>query len=169
MNNYLSEKSSGVSNLRIGKGQYGQIGYREKIYRNCETLFRCWQISVDCFKKLLCFVDLTSAGQINNHYAVFHACIALFEFYHYTAGNFIGRNGRPSTRWEHGIITKYVLLEFVRKRNLIDWTTAAQIKRLYRSRIEADYRSDLIIAEALARNSYAEAVKIVHLVRGKVK
>ena len=104
-----------------------------------------------------------------SYYAVFHACIALFEFYHYTPSNFIGRNGRPATRWEHGIITKYALLEFVHKRNLMHWVTAAQIKRLYRSRIEADYRSDMIITGALARNSYAEAVKIVTLIEGKVK
>ena len=104
-----------------------------------------------------------------SYYAIFHACVALFEFYHYTPANFIGRNGRPVTRWEHGIITKYILSEFVHKRNLMHWVTAAQIKRLYRSRIEADYRSDMIIAEALAQDSYAEAEKIVTLIKEKVR
>jgi len=104
-----------------------------------------------------------------SYYAVFHACIVLFEHYNYSFRHFIGRGGRPATRWEHGIIIKHFLIEFVHKRQLMNWSVAVEVRRLYRSRIKADYRTDMVIVETLARESYTEAAKIISLIEEKVK
>ena len=85
------------------------------------------------------------------YYAVFHICIALFEEYGYQPKNFIGRNGYPAKRWEHGLVIRYFPLEFVSKRRLFEWKRGVQIRRLYRTRIEADYRVQMVIEEPLAR------------------
>jgi len=102
------------------------------------------------------------------YYAVFHACIALFEHYGYHPSNFIGWGGYPATRWEHGIITKYVHLEFVSKRRMIPWAMGMEVRRLYRSRVEADYRSDMTIAPSLAQETYDKAIEIITEVEKRV-
>lgn len=95
------------------------------------------------------------------YYAVFHACVAMFEQYGYRSRNFIGRTGYPANRWEHGIIIKYFHIEFISKKGLFDWKVGVQIRRLYRTRIEADYRVELEIVKDLAEEILEIAGEIV--------
>ena len=87
------------------------------------------------------------------YYAVYHVCIALFKEYGFHPGNFIGRGGRSANRWEHGIIRANFFLEFVQKRNLLEWKTGGQIRRLYSDRINADYRPDALLPKTYTENS----------------
>ena len=103
-----------------------------------------------------------------DYYAVFHAAIALFEHYGLRPANFIGRNGWPATRWEHGLITKYFHLEFVVRRGFFDWPTGVAVRRLYRTRIEADYKLTMPLSEALARDSLEDAKRVVEAIRRRL-
>jgi len=51
-----------------------------------------------------------------SYYAVFHACIALFERFGYIPSNFRGRDGGPARRWEHRIVTLNFHIEFVQNK-----------------------------------------------------
>jgi len=95
------------------------------------------------------------------YYAVFHICIVLFEEYGYQPKNFIDRSGYPAKRWEHGIVIRYFPLEFVSKRRLFDWKRGIQLRRLYRTRIEADYRVEMEIEEPLVKEILEIAKEII--------
>lgn len=103
-----------------------------------------------------------------SYYAVFHAAIALFEHYGLRPANFIGRNGCPATRWEHGLITKHFYLEFVVRRGFFDWATGMAVRRLYRTRIEADYKLTMLLSEALVRDSLEEAERVMEEIRRRL-
>jgi uncharacterized protein (UPF0332 family) len=97
-----------------------------------------------------------------SYYAAFHACITLFEHYGYRPANFMGRGGYPASRWEHGIIIKHFHLVFVVRRGLFRWAQGVEVRRLYRTRITADYKPHLPVSQALAEemlNSAKELLK----------
>ena len=102
------------------------------------------------------------------YYAVYHACIALFKKYGFHPGNFIGRDGRPANRWEHGIIRVNFFLEFVQKRHLLEWKVGAQIRRLYSDRINADYQPGVGLPKTYVENSVNIAQKLVGKIKGLV-
>ncbi|MCH8296153.1 HEPN domain-containing protein [Candidatus Poribacteria bacterium] len=95
-----------------------------------------------------------------SYYSVYHACVALFEHYGYHIHHFLGRSGRPATRWEHGIIIKKSYSELVRRHRRLNSQDVFHINRLYRDRINADYRFDLPITESQAEESYKIASSI---------
>ena len=72
------------------------------------------------------------------YYASYHACVALFEQYGYRPQHFIGRVGRPASRWEHGLVIRRVLIELSERRQLISTESGWGIRRLYADRIIAD-------------------------------
>lgn len=63
-----------------------------------------------------------------SYYAVYHACIALFEHFNYRPNNFIGRSGYPADKWEHGVIIKHFHIEFVSKKRLMSWRIGVQVR-----------------------------------------
>jgi len=102
------------------------------------------------------------------YYGAFHACVVLFEHYGYRPSHFLGRDKRPARRWEHSIVRKYFLVEFVHKRRLIDWQLGIGLSSLYESRAKADYRVDMRISEAMARSSLEGAQRLVQVIEGRV-
>jgi uncharacterized protein (UPF0332 family) len=102
------------------------------------------------------------------YYGAFHACIALFEHYGYRPSNFVGWGGRPAKRWEHGVVFKHFPLEFVHKRKLVDWRIGIIPRRSYKLRIKADYKVDLVITQALAKDACKEAKRLVQTVEQEV-
>lgn len=99
------------------------------------------------------------------YYAAFHAGVALFEYYGYRPQNFVGRHGRPATRWEHGIVTRRLLIEFAERRQLISPESGWGIRRLYADRILADYDADASVEEVYAQESLKMAARLVSEVR----
>ena len=102
------------------------------------------------------------------YYASFHACVALFEHYGYRPSHFPGRGIRPARRWEHGIVRRHFPIEFVHKRRIVDWRLGIGVKRLYESRVKADYRVDMMISEKMARNNLEEAQQLLQAIEGRV-
>jgi len=102
------------------------------------------------------------------YYAAFHGCVALFEHYGYQPKYFVGRSGWPAKRWEHGIVVREFPIEFVHRRKLIDWRSAIEVRRLYTARIKADYREEALIGEAVARDSYQQAERLLAFVGGGI-
>ena len=82
-----------------------------------------------------------------SYYAVYHACIALLEFFNFKPGNFRGRNRLPAKRWEHKIITVNFHIEFVQRRKLFDRSMGMQLRSLYDTRIRGDYKPNLVVTE----------------------
>lgn len=95
------------------------------------------------------------------YYAAYHACVALFESYGYRPQNFVGRRGRPATRWEHGIITRRFLLEFTERRQVVSPASGWGIRRLYADRILADYDVEASLEEAYVGESVQIAARLV--------
>lgn len=95
-----------------------------------------------------------------SYYAVYHACVALFEFFNLKPGNFRGRNQLPAKRWEHKIITVNFHIEFVQRRKRFDWSMGSGLRSLYETRIRADYKPELAVTEQLAKKRIILAEKI---------
>jgi uncharacterized protein (UPF0332 family) len=95
-----------------------------------------------------------------SYYAVYHACVALLEFFNFKPGNFRGRNRLPAKRWEHKIIIVNFHIEFVQRRKLFDWSMGMQLRSLYDTRIRGDYKPNLVVTEQLARERFILAEKI---------
>ena len=100
-----------------------------------------------------------------SYYSVYHSCVALFEYYGYKAHFFLGRSGKPSKKWEHGIIIKRSYDELVKRYNILEEQDVWFINRLYHNRIQADYRYDLSIYENLAKESY----NMAHTIHNKIR
>jgi uncharacterized protein (UPF0332 family) len=95
------------------------------------------------------------------YYAAYHACAALFEHYGYRPQNFVGRIGRPASRWEHGIIIRRFLIEFTERRQVISSESGWGIRRLYADRILADYDVEASLEDAYVRESVEIAARLV--------
>jgi uncharacterized protein (UPF0332 family) len=100
-----------------------------------------------------------------SYYSVYHSCVALFEHYGYKAHFFIGRSGKPSKKWEHGIIIKKSYDELVKRHKILELQDVWFINRLYNNRIQADYRHDLSVSERSAKESYDMAHAIYNKIR----
>ena len=97
-----------------------------------------------------------------------HACIGLFVHYGYRPSHFVGWGGWPAKRWEHGVVFKHFPLEFVQKRKLVDWRIGTIPRRLYKLRIRADYKMDLVVTQALVRDAYEEAKRLVQVIEQEI-
>ncbi len=73
------------------------------------------------------------------YYAAYHACIALMESVGLKPQNYPGKNGRPASRWEHGIITAEVATD-PRLSGILTPPVALQLRWQYMQRIRGDYR-----------------------------
>jgi hypothetical protein len=87
------------------------------------------------------------------YYAAYHACIALAEVMGLRPRSFLGRNGRPASRWEHGIVTSIVVRDS-RLESVIGPQSAARVRWLYMQRIRGDYRPNEPIHDIAAQTSY---------------
>ena len=104
-----------------------------------------------------------------SYYSVYHACVALFEHYGYMAHYFLGRSGRPAKKWEHGIIVKKSYDELAMRYKILDVQHVWWINRLYRDRIQADYRHDIPMTEKMAKESYNMACVVYNKIREGMK
>jgi len=95
------------------------------------------------------------------YYAVYHAGVALFEFFNYKPSRFRGRDGLPARRWEHKIITVNFPIEFTQKRRLFGWRIGSQLRSLYDTRIRADYKPEVEVPESLARQRLTVAEEVI--------
>ena len=103
------------------------------------------------------------------YYAAYHAAIALFEHFGYNYSQLRGRGGRPARRWEHGLITVDFAVEFTQKRNLVPWSVGIDLRQLYDGRLTADYRREIMIAEAAARERVIQAESILRRIEELVQ
>jgi len=95
------------------------------------------------------------------YYAAYHACAGLFEHYGYRPQNFVGRVGRPASRWEHGIIIRRFLIEFMERRHVVSPESGWGVRRLYADRILADYDVAISLEDAYVQESVNIAVRLV--------
>lgn len=95
------------------------------------------------------------------YYAAYHAAIAPFEHFGYNYSQFRGRDGRPARRWEHGLITVDFAVEFTQKRSLVPWSVGVDVRQLYDGRLTADYRREITVPEATARERVTQAEAIL--------
>ena len=66
------------------------------------------------------------------------------------------------------MVFKHFPLEFVHKRKLVDWRIGTIPRRLYKLRIRADYKVQLVVTWALARDAYEEAKRLVQVIEQEV-
>jgi len=99
------------------------------------------------------------------YYAAYHASVALFEYYGYRPQNFVGRRGRSAARWEHGIITRRLLIEFTERRQVLSPEAGWGIRRLYADRIVADYEVGVSLEVVYVQESAQLAARLVSEVR----
>jgi len=99
------------------------------------------------------------------YYAAYHACVALIESFGLRPHNYIGRSGRPATRWEHGIITASVAAD-PRPSGVLTRPVALQLRWQYLQRIRGDYRAHQTISALAARTSAMLAEQVVSSVEG---
>jgi len=66
------------------------------------------------------------------------------------------------------VVFKHFPLEFVQKRKLVDWRIGTIPRRLYKLRIRADYKMDLVVTQALARDAYEEAKRLVQVIEQEI-
>jgi hypothetical protein len=95
------------------------------------------------------------------YYAAYHACVALFENHGYRPQDFVGRRGQPATRWEHGIITRRLLIEFAERRQIVSYESGWGIRRLYADRILADYDVGVSLEKTYVQESLRVATQLV--------
>lgn len=100
-----------------------------------------------------------------SYYALFHACIALFEHFGYRPSNFRGRGGQPARRWEHKLISVDFHVEFTQRRKVFPWKVGTVIRTLYSSRLNADYRPHQVITHKQATERMRQAKEIVAQIR----
>ncbi len=103
-----------------------------------------------------------------SYYAVFHACVALFEHFGYRPANFRGRGGQPARRWEHKLVTVDFHIEFTQRRKVFPWKVGTVIRTLYSNRLDAGYRPDQIITHGQAMERIRQAKEIVEQIRGVI-
>ena len=66
------------------------------------------------------------------------------------------------------MVFKHFPLEFVHKRKLVNWRIGTIPRRLYKLRIRADYKVDLVVTQALAQDTYEEAERLIQSVEQEV-
>ena len=96
------------------------------------------------------------------------ACIALLESFGLKPHNFIGKNGRPARRWEHGIVISEVATN-AEAVNVLSLTRAIQLRWEYSLRIRADYKVGVASSAYSVRSSYDAAKEIITRVEGQLK
>jgi len=100
-----------------------------------------------------------------SYYAVYHACVHLFETRGFKAKHFIGRDGLPGTYWAHWIITRKFHIQFCHRTPVIPWAVGVMVRQLYYDRVVADYRVDLSVTRSSCEDSLQVAKKVVHEIR----
>jgi len=93
--------------------------------------------------------DLLERGRLRSalsraYYAVYHLCVLLFEKHELKPQNFKSASGRPAAIWEHFIITRQFIHQFVVKRKLFAWQRGHYIRAMFNDRISADYHPDIV-------------------------
>ena len=103
-----------------------------------------------------------------SYYAAYHACIALLESFGLEPHNFLGKDGRPARRWEHGIVISEVATN-ASSVNVLSLPLAIQVRWQYSLRIRADYQAAIAPSAYSVKRSYEAASEIITKVEGQLK
>ena len=102
------------------------------------------------------------------YYAAYYACVVLLENCGLRPSNYVGRSGRPASRWEHGIVTAAVVNDS-QLSGVLTRSIALQLRWQYAQRIRSDYRAHETVSAMTAQTSVELAEHIIANVEGYLR